>query len=247
MEVREFLDVSILVWGAAILVDTVGSAYFAYVKLEKLASYFPNCEAVQSHRFLEGAGFWGRIICFGAICSVMSFPQRHVRYGTADQRDIDAIPGYVRLGLAIKTRISCFLLVCMIVLVAAHKYVERDSAQEFDCWGVVYVYAWILIAVMYWAYLAYFKRDEITGHLPNCEAVQTRVVFFNDSFFDRMLIVFCIALLLVHPKSCVQRGGADQRDIDAFPRGLRNYLLVGYALSMIMLINIVVGLFVMKN
>lgn len=247
MGVREFLDTSVQFLAAALFLNFLSSIYLMYVKIEKLASYFPNCKAVQSRRYLCVAGYWGRIALYGAICGIATFPKLHVRHGNADQRDIDSVPQYVRLGLTIKTLMSCALLVCMFSLVEAHKFIEKDPVQEFDRWDEIYVYAWIFLTTAYWAYLAYFKRDEIIGYLPRCEVVQVRLVSFNNAFHDRMLFVFLITLLLAHPKSCVQRGGADQQDIDDFPRALKNRLLVAYALSAVALINIIVGILVVKN
>ncbi|MDD2060023.1 hypothetical protein N5D52_06370 [Pseudomonas sp. GD03860] len=91
-------------------------------------------------------------------------------------------------------------------------------------WLIVFIL--ILMSLGFALYIAYTKMDEMLTYLSNCRAIQIRKTYLGRDPFSRMLMLGAISAVLMAPHLFLRDGGADQTDIDNFPKSLKKVVVL---------------------
>lgn len=75
-------------------------------------------------------------------------------------------------------------------------------------------------------HLAYAKMDVMLEHLKNCPAIMVRAPFKNGGAWGRLFVLGAVMGVMTMPDFYLRDGGADAKDLESFPEGLRKKLIV---------------------
>ncbi|KJZ47417.1 MULTISPECIES: hypothetical protein [Pseudomonas] len=84
----------------------------------------------------------------------------------------------------------------------------------------------LLIFLCVSLHLAYAKMDVMLDHLKNCPAIMVRAPFKNGGAWGRLFVLGAVMGVMTMPNFYLRDGGADAKDLEAFPGGLRKKLIV---------------------
>lgn len=91
-------------------------------------------------------------------------------------------------------------------------------------------------------HLAYTKMDMMLGHLKNCPSIMVRAPFKNGGPWGKLFVLGAIMGVMTMPNFYLRDGGADAKDLQSFPRGLKHKLILLHWAGIIFII-LLLGLF----
>lgn len=99
------------------------------------------------------------------------------------------------------------------------------AQKLFLCIGIT-GFGGLLIFLGVALHLAYAKMDVMLDHLKNCPAIMVRAPFKNGGAWGRLFVLGAVMGVMTMPNFYLRDGGADAKDLEGFPGGLRRKLIV---------------------
>lgn len=117
---------------------------------------------------------------------------------------------------------------------------RTQSETVFLLGGLVLIFM-ILIVLVVFLYIAYFRMDEIVANLSKSPAVMYRKTSLGWDPVSRLLLIYCVSAILIFPRQSLKSGDLDLQDYERFPVRLKSMIkMCGYLMLSLALVSLVV-------
>jgi hypothetical protein len=122
--------------------------------------------------------------------------------------------------------------------------VRTQSETVFLLGGLILIFM-ILVVLVVFLYIAYFRMSEILAHLSKSPAVMYRKKSLGWDPMSRLLLLYCVSAILIFSRQSLKSGDLDLRDYERFPVRLKSMIKVCgclmLSLAVVSLIVVIVG------